>query len=124
MTWTYAQKTGLLSRDGKPVAKGYSGNTTGLNNPAMQETIGVGPVPRGNYTIGPPHTPVDHLGPLALPLYPAPANQMFGRVGFFIHGDNPAMDHSASDGCIIIDHADRQAIVNSGDTALVVVVAD
>ena len=124
MTWTYAQKTGALSHNGTHVATGYSGNTTGLNNPDEQDSIGVGPVPRGDYTIGPPHRPIDHLGPLALPLYPAAANAMHGRCGFFIHGDNPKLNHSASNGCIILAHTARQAIVRSRDTKLVVVAGD
>ncbi len=123
MTWRYVQSTGALDRDGQHEGVGYSGNTGGLNNPAMQNVIGVGPVPRGTYTIGPPHMPVDHLGPNALPLYPAAGNEMYGRSGFFIHGDNAAMDNTASDGCIILGPAIRQAIINSRDTALLVVSA-
>jgi hypothetical protein len=121
MAWTYTQKTGALSHNGNPVATGYSGNTTGLDNPAAQDKIGVGPIPCGNYTIGPPHEPIDHLGPNALPLIPAAANEMFGRSGFFIHGDNSAMNHTASDGCIILGPAFRKAIIDSEDAALVVV---
>jgi Protein of unknown function (DUF2778) len=121
MTWRYVQKTGAFSRGGVAVAVGYSGNTAGFDNPDMQTRIGVGPIPCGNYTIGPPHQPVNHLGPLALPLIPAPTNEMFDRMGFFIHGDNSKMNHSASSGCIVLDHAARRRIVDSGDTALVVV---
>jgi hypothetical protein len=124
MTWTYAQKTGALSRDGVHIADGYSGNTIGLNNPDMQDAVGVGPVPRGEYTIGPPHQPIDHLGPDALPLYPEPTNDMCGRSGFFIHGDNPRMNHTASNGCIILGPAFRKAMVDSRDTVLVVVAGD
>ena|ERR1700722_8423685 len=121
MTWCYAQKSGALSRDGAAEATGYSGNTTGLNNPARQNVVGVGPVPRGAYRIGPPHHPIDHLGPNALPLYPAPTNMMGGRSGFFIHGDNSRGNHSASNGCIILGPSVREAIVDSKDTELVVV---
>jgi hypothetical protein len=124
MTWYYVQKTGALSHNGTYVATGYSGNTTGLNNPDEQDRIGVGPVPRGNYTIGPPHRPINHLGPIALPLYPAAANDMHGRCGFFIHGDNSKMNHTASDGCIILARPSRQAIIDSRDTALEVVAGD
>jgi hypothetical protein len=124
MTWNYVQKTGALSHDGTHVATGYSGNTTGLNNPDEDDSIGIGPVPRGDYTIGPPHRPVDHLGTLALPLYPAATNAMHGRCGFFIHGDNPKMNHTASNGCIILAHTARQAIVRSRDTRLVVIAGD
>ena len=121
VTWSYAQKSGSLSHNGAQVAIGYSGNTTGLNNPAEQDRPGIGPVPRGSYTIGPPHRPINHLGPLALPLYPSVTNEMHGRCGFFIHGDNAKMNHTASSGCIILAHAARQAIVDSRDTKLVVV---
>jgi hypothetical protein len=124
MTWSYAQKTGALRHNGTPVATGYSGNTTGLNNPDEQDRIGVGPPPRGDYTVGPPHRPIDHLGPLALPLFPATTNEMHGRCGFFIHGDNARMNHTASNGCIILDRASRQAIVNSRDNKLVIVAGD
>ena len=121
MTWCYVQKTGVLRHNSNYVATGYSGNTTGLNNPDAQDKVGVGPVPRGDYTIGPPHRPIDHLGPNALPLYPAPKNDMGGRSGFFIHGDNRKMNHTASNGCIILGPAFRTAIINSKDTALVVI---
>jgi hypothetical protein len=124
MTWSYAQKTGELSHNGTRLATGYSGNTTGLNNPNEQDRIGIGPVPQGDYTIGPPHRPTNHLGPIALPLYPAATNDMHGRCGFFIHGDNQKMNHTASDGCIILARTARQAIIESHDTKLVVVSGD
>ena len=37
---------------------------------------------------------------------------MQGRSGFFIHGDNANMNHTASNGCIILGPAERQAIVS------------
>jgi hypothetical protein len=120
LTWTYVQRTGSLNRDGTPIATGYSGNTTGLNNPDAQDKVGVGPVPCGKYTIGPPHQPVDHLGPDALPLYPAAGNKMHGRSAFFIHGDNSAMNHPASNGCIILGHLIRKQIEQSHDKDLLV----
>jgi hypothetical protein len=121
MTWTYVQKTGALSHDGEPIGTGYSGNTTGLNNPEAQGQVGVGPIPCGTYKIGPPHDPPDHLGPIALPLVPAASNQMLGRSGFFVHGDNTAMNQTASNGCIILARTFRREIVDSNDTVLVVV---
>jgi hypothetical protein len=100
MTWLYKQTSGELDHSGTVVGTGYSGHGPGLNNPAMQQAHDVGPIPQGGYTIGPPRTPIDHLGPLALPLTHVSGN-VFGRSEFFIHGDNTAHDHSASDGCII-----------------------
>jgi hypothetical protein len=122
MPWQYQQSTGdMTDPDGDPVATGYAGNGDGLNNPALQFTPNVGPLPQGSYTIGPPHQPVDHMGPLALPLWPDPATVMQGRFGFFIHGDTPAMDHTASDGCIVLEHDARAQIDASPDKALIVV---
>jgi hypothetical protein len=118
---TYRQSTGELSNEGGLIATGYSGHGEGLNNPALQNVPNVGPVPRGNYTLGPPHDPVDHLGPVAMPLNPAADNQMFGRFGFFMHGDDAAMDHSASDGCIIMPHNIRVLVAGFIDRRLVVV---
>ena len=52
-------------------------------------------------------------------LEPDPANRMFGRSGFRIHGDNAHANRTASDGCIIAGHAvDRQRIWDSNDHLL------
>lgn len=121
--WTYKQSTGQMFHFGNEVGIGYSGNTTGLDNPEAQNVHMVGPAPQGFYTIGKPE---DHpkLGPLAMPLEPHSSNVMFGRSGFFIHGDNAAMNHTASDGCLIFSHAIRLFIsqmVANGDDSLVIV---
>lgn len=121
MPRTYAQKTGDLTLDGEFVATGYSGHADGVNNPAAQDQVKVGPLPQGRYTIGEALNPPDKLGPLALPLKPDRANEMFGRNAFFIHGDNPDHNRTASDGCIILEHAIRQRIASSDDKALGVV---
>ena len=121
MPWTYKQSTGDLDRDGVHVATGYSGHGAGLNNPAMEAVHGVGPIPAGGYRIGPPRVPVDHLGVVAMPLTPVAANLAHGRSAFFMHGDNARGDHSASDGCIIMPHAVRQGVADSGDHDLQVI---
>ena len=122
MTWTYTQDKGEL-RDAADTLRGvgYSGNTWGLNNPLAQFQVGVGPIPVGLYTIGPPHNPIDHLGPLALPLWPDKANEMHGRSGFFAHGDNRFLNHTGSDGCIVLGHALRVALDQSPDKQLSVI---
>lgn len=121
--WTYHQSTGLLEHSGTSVQIGYSGHNAGLNNPAMQNVQGVGPLPQGRYTIGHSYThPV--LGPVAMNLEPDPANEMFGRSLFRIHGDNAHMNHTASDGCMIFDHQTRCRVsdaVAAGDNELTVV---
>lgn len=122
MAWTYVQKSGsLYGPDGKKVGIGYSGHGSGLDNPDAQTVHAVGPCPVGMYTIGPARHPIDHLGPLAMPLEPNPANEMFGRSAFFIHGDNASLDHSASDGCLIFAHGFRQMIDDSSDNQMRVV---
>ena len=102
------------------IGKGYAGHGMGLNNPAMQNVHDVGPLPQGTYTIGDPHDN-RHTGPFTLDLAPDRADQMFGRFAFRIHGDNPAMNFTASDGCIIAALTIRQNIVNRGLKRLEVV---
>ncbi len=85
---------------------GYSGIDQGLNDPAMQYTTNIGPIPWGVYTIG---TAVQgtHMGPYALPLSPFPGTNTWdpvakrNRTGFYVHADNADQNHSASNGCIV-----------------------
>ena len=120
MTWTYKQSTGELTSPHGAVSNCYSGNGLGENNPELQDTPKIGPVPRGIYTIGPEYTD-PHKGPCVMRLTPDPANEMFGRAGFLIHGDNSKRDDSASEGCIIAGPVTRQAISKSTDRTLTVI---
>jgi hypothetical protein len=93
------------------------------NNPVEQEIRFLGPLPQGQYTISPAHT-VPHLGPIVMALTPAPTNQMYGRSGFFIHGDNAEQNFTASDGCIVCGPQIRQQIADlvlSGEDQLTVI---
>ena len=125
MTWAYQQSTGNdYDPAGALIATGYSGgncgmNKEGVNNPSLQAAHCVGPLPIGIYTFG---TPINHpkLGPFAIPLIPDPANTMFGRAVFYIHGDTSACNQSASEGCIILPRAIREAMWNSPDHQLTV----
>jgi hypothetical protein len=54
-------------------------------------------------------------------LTPSSKNNMCGWSAFFIHGDNVKHDHSASEGCIVLDGTIRQKIADSGDHVLNVV---
>jgi hypothetical protein len=119
MSWSYSQSTGVLIFDGDQIGTGYSGNGMGLNNPTQQNDPDVGPIPQGTYTIGAAFTDPEK-GPIVMHLVPAPGNQMFGRDGFLIHGDNQAMNHTASHGCIILGHPIRGDISQSGDRTLIV----
>jgi hypothetical protein len=125
MSWLYVQKTGGLWRDASIfeapflVAYGYSGYGSGLNNPDMQDVHESGPIPCGEYTIESPQNTETH-GPFVLPLQPNPANEMFNRAGFLIHGDSIhlAGQHLASHGCIILARSIREQIWNSQDHIL------
>ncbi len=55
MSFQYQQSTGEFRRDGVLLAMGFSGNGAGMNNPAMQERVNVGPIPQGVYTVEPAH---------------------------------------------------------------------
>jgi len=120
--WTYQQSTGQLTApDGTIAGIGYSGNGPDLDSPAGQGDIGHGPIPQGYWSVG---EFSDHplLGPVSAPLAPDPGNDMDGRDGgFFIHGDNAAMNHTASEGCIILARPLREAIRDSGDSSLLVI---
>ena len=124
MAWTYAQKTGILSHNGQTVATGYAGgecgrSPIGKNNPAMQNVPKVGPLPCGKYTFGTP-VPQSHLGSFAIPLQPSPYNEMFGRSDFYCHGDTTPSGN-ASEGCVIVPRAIRNAMAASPDQELEVV---
>ena len=124
--WTYIQKTGELLHDGLHIAFGYSGyddpetELHGKNSPELQNVEEVGPVPVGKFTIGPPHDTLTH-GPFVLPLTPDPANEMFGRSGFLMHGDSVIDPGSASRGCIVMSRQVRKRVAESGDKLLQVI---
>jgi len=119
MSWTYQQSTGIISRDGKPLAKGYSGAPGHVNNPASQHIRMFGPIPRGWWKIA---DPIRHpkLGAVAMRLAPV-GHDAFGRTSFLIHGDNSRRNRTASQGCIILDLLARQIIAKSGDKDLEVI---
>lgn len=118
--WTYKQSSGELSLDGQHVANGYSGFGEGKNNPAMQDVPDVGPIPVGQYTIGPSYHDTHH-GPVVMHLCQHAQNEMFGRDGFLIHGDSVEHFGSASHGCIILRRDIREQISASKDRQLTVV---
>jgi hypothetical protein len=121
MSWTYEIATGnLLGPDGSLVATGYSGNGIGKNSTLYQNRIDVGPIPMGSYEIGPAmNSP--QMGPHVMSLTPFLSNEMYGRSGFFIHGDAINDPGHASDGCVVMPLQTRIAISTSGDDVLDVV---
>lgn len=138
LCWFYSQSTGemyniTLSGDPYSMASkfvivyagaGYSGRGQGLNNPADQFIPNVGPLPQGWYTIGRQQTNFTSSGKAlyqSMRLIPNPSNEMFGRGGFLMHGDNSAHNHSASEGCIVLPLDVRNIIGKSKDHCLTVV---
>ena len=85
----------------------------------MESDPDVGPIPRGEYTIGPFFTDPEK-GPIVAHLIPEPETNEFGRSGFMMHGDNMAGNESASLGCIILAHEVRARVAASGVQELVV----
>jgi hypothetical protein len=119
--WIFEQRTGRLYADGGTlVGTGYAGavDGDGKNNPDMQAVHDIGPIPCGDYTIGPAHTH-PKLGFVTMNLTPDPTNEMFGRADFRIHGDTP--EHDASEGCIVQGRSVRDRVNTSADKRLRVV---
>ena len=105
----------LYSPASNIIGVGYSGNYDMLNEPSEDHLVGQGCLPAGLYTI----TSTDsEKGPLTHHLTPDSTNNMKDRSGFLIHGDNPAANHTASDGCIAAPEWTRQ-IFKVGDQFLV-----
>lgn len=105
----YEQSTGKLFDEDKLVGIGWAGHLDGRNNPDMEGEKGIGPLPKGIYTIGDKRND-PHLGIEVFPLTPDPKNFMFGRSGFYIHGANPSHPALSSDGCIIQPRVTRDYI--------------
>jgi hypothetical protein len=118
--WTYKQANGQILWDDRPFGFGYSGHGTGKNNPAMEAAHDVGPIPRGDWTIGDPGDTLSH-GPFVLPLMPCDGTDTLGRGGFLIHGDAASHLGEASRGCIILPRWARERIAESGDRLLRVI---
>ena len=116
----FSQSNGSVTLDDAQIALGWAGNHDGKNNPEMQDAHGVGPLPRGFYTLDGWEEQHPHLGRMVCHLTPDPDNEMFGRDGFYIHGasSDPERHGQESMGCIVLEHVDREIVKNSGETRL------
>lgn len=139
---TYRQASGVIENaTGRIIGSGYAGKGEGRNNPILQDVragcrlIGGewvpvegltgndwGPLPQGIYTMLAPEDTASH-GPYVLWLVPGEGNDMQGRSGFGIHGDEirNAGKFQASEGCIVVEHSVRQAMWESNDHRLQVI---
>lgn len=121
MSWKYSQSTGeLVNPTGSGVGIGYSGRGAGLNSPAHQSVADVGPIPQGEWVIGSFFDDPGGKGPIVAHLVPASGTETFGRSGFMIHGDNAELDHTASEGCIILPRVVREMVMASSVRGLIV----
>lgn len=122
MPWTYHQATGRIDRDGKLESSlGYAGRGPWKNDPNAAHLKDAGPLPCGSYMIASHFIDDARAGKHVLRLTPSPRNQMFGRAGFLIRGDEIRAPGTASNGCIVLPFAVRQKILASGDRTLKVV---
>ena len=122
--WLYHQSTGdiyYLNGVIAPVETAYSGYGSCKNNPDMQGIKSLGPIPIGDYQVGDVTT--IHNGSIknAIPLVPFASNHMFGRDGFFMHGDGTVEPGKASEGCIVCSLQTRLKVASSRPTVLHVV---
>jgi hypothetical protein len=110
----YSQKEGIVKQDSQVLdSSSYSGHGVGVNNPASQELVGIGPIPCGIYDIMDSHTS-PKSGPLTMNLVPRSGTEVFGRSGFEWHGDERENvgKELASHGCIISCIKTRRIVAN------------
>lgn len=95
----------------------YSGDKDHYNQPQFEQLPKKGPIPAGEYQL---HYQAEHpiLGKHVFELEPKAGQPMYGRSGFFIHGDNEELNHTASEGCIIAPLEARIHLLD-GDILLV-----
>lgn len=117
---TYDQKSGELIFEGFVIAKGYSGNGEGLNNPAMESVHDIGPIPRGKWRMVRMEAHHEDKGPDVIVLQPE-GFDAYGRSSFLVHGDNALMNHTASHGCIIMPRFARNRAWEDPDKTIEVV---
>lgn len=119
--WTYESATGwVYDPTGGMAGQGYSGFQEAKNQPDLDFLKARGPIPRGRWTIGPPHESLT-TGDYTLSLTPVEGTETHGRKAFAIHGDSRKAPGTASKGCIILARGLRERIWMSGDRELLVV---
>ncbi len=128
MPFSYTDNSGNLRHNGAIIGRGYSGHGPGVNNPAMQRVVAVGPIPPDVYKIGKSYTD-PHRGPMTMRLTPKDGHAGDAethRDGFLIHADAIHFPGKmvASEGCIILSAQLRLLIsraVDAGDDELTVI---
>lgn len=117
----FNRKAGTLTFSDGHVEHGiWSGHGDAANDPSREREKMIGPLPAGDYKIGPPRQD-GHLGPFVMNLDQI-SGESYGRGDFRNHGD-VANDttHSASDGCVISGYSVRVRVNQDADRLLRVV---
>lgn len=116
----YSQHSGhLWSPEGEIVATGYSGYGNAKNNPEMEASKNLGPIPRGVYKFGEVYNSL-RVGAFSIPLKPF-KHDAHGRTAFVMHGDSRRNPGNASRGCIILPRAVREFVYENKQHLLVVI---
>lgn len=119
---TYSQSTGRITSGQVLIGVGYSGHEEGLNNSEFENKHDIGPIPRGKWKmITFFENQYENKGTHVIRLEPNEETETFGRDGFLVHGDNAAMDKSASHGCIIVEKSARDKMWSDADKIIEVV---
>lgn len=100
---------------------GWSGYEDGINIPAMQDIVGIGPIPRGMWVVDGAPFDSPHMGQYVLKLTPAVGTDTRGRNSFFIHGWAVSKPFDSSQGCVVLSAKDRLTLYQSADREFLVV---
>lgn len=119
VTWVYDVRKKSFSQNGEYKFNAlYAGADGYKDDPALECEQNKGPLPRGKYRIGNPIAKHPTAGRFVIRLTPYAGNNMCGRAGFLIHGDNGY--GTASNGCIVASFDVRRNIADSLDKELIV----
>lgn len=120
--FAYRQASGAFEDAiGSILDMGYSGQPPHKNLPESEDLVGKGPCPRGSYKAKELREHTDTHGPYVIVLEPdADTRARILAMGrnpdtFYVHGDSIKNPGFASEGCLIVKLAARQAFWQSGD---------
>jgi hypothetical protein len=98
----------------------YSGHGEGLNNPYWEAVTNAGPIPAGEWHIGPVCVEAHRVGPLAMPLTAMEGTDAQGHRALLIRGEGDGTDHTSGFGSIFTIRSAREIIAESADRVLAV----
>jgi Protein of unknown function (DUF2778) len=106
----------LFAADGTLAGEGYSGHPPHVNDVDAIQIPNVGPIPVGMWQAVAMRAFAPQ-GQFVLVLVPKAGTCTFDRSGFLMHGDlvNEPGQEEASEGCIIMPRATREAVWQSAD---------